>query len=69
MPGVSPSQFLGPKEVATRLGITTRTLRHWCKDKNHGPRFLQLGRKILYDPADIDLWIELRFSRPPDARA
>jgi predicted DNA-binding transcriptional regulator AlpA len=34
-------------ELATRWGMTTKTLYRW-RTQNRGPRYLKLGKKILY---------------------
>ena len=50
-------KLLTPAEAAEFLGISTKTLSNWrwCRC---GPRFLRLGRRILYDPRHLDNWLE-----------
>lgn len=41
------------KEVAARLRISPFTLAAW-RIKGNGPRFIKLGRKILYPLAEVE---------------
>lgn len=49
--------LLTTDQAAERLGMTRNgldVLRH----RGGGPRYVKVGRKVLYDPIDIDRWIE-----------
>jgi hypothetical protein len=61
--------FRTEKEVARKLRISDRTLqRH--RANGTGPRFLKLGRRILYADPDVDEWTaENRFTSTAQAHA
>lgn len=44
---------LTPKEVADRLRTNLGTLSNW-RYRGDGPRFIKLGRKVLYPLAEIE---------------
>ena len=44
-----------PAEAAARLRATTGTLANW-RVKGCGPRFIKLGRKVLYPLAELEAW-------------
>ena len=44
---------LTPKEAADRLRLTVGTLSNW-RMQGAGPRFIKLGRKVLYPLAEIE---------------
>jgi predicted DNA-binding transcriptional regulator AlpA len=47
-------------EGAARLsGLAVSTLEN-LRHMGGGPRFIKLGRRVLYDPADIRVWLEAR---------
>ncbi len=50
-------KLLTPDEAAELLGISTKTLSNWrwCRC---GPRFLRLGRRVLYSPEHLNDWLE-----------
>jgi predicted DNA-binding transcriptional regulator AlpA len=49
--------LLDTTQAAERMGIARQTAAVW-RVKGFGPPHILMGRKILYDPADIDAWIE-----------
>jgi hypothetical protein len=49
--------LLDTEMAAERLGVARQTLAVW-RLKGRGPEFISMGRKILYDPATIDAFIE-----------
>lgn len=44
---------LTPKETAERLRMTVGTLSNW-RVQGVGPRFIKLGRKVLYPVVEIE---------------
>lgn len=50
-------KLLPPKDAAERLGLQKRTLEHW-RWKGKGPDYTRVGGRIMYDPADLDAWLE-----------
>jgi predicted DNA-binding transcriptional regulator AlpA len=49
--------LLSTVEAAKVLGLAPQTLMI-MRLRGRGPRFVKLGRRVLYDPSDIALWIE-----------
>lgn len=52
--------ILTTEQVATRTGIceaTLRYLRYWRK-AGEGPRSWKIGRRTVYDEADVLAWLE-----------
>ncbi|MDO5683550.1 MAG: helix-turn-helix domain-containing protein [Propionibacteriaceae bacterium] len=44
------------EEVADRLRTSVETLRYW-RSIGKGPKSYKVGRRVLYDPDDLDLWL------------
>lgn len=38
-------------------GVSVRTLR-WRRESNQGPPSYRLGKRVMYDVADLDAWVE-----------
>jgi predicted DNA-binding transcriptional regulator AlpA len=51
------SGLLNTIEAAKVVGLAPQTLMI-LRLRGRGPRFVKLGRRVLYDPADIAAWIE-----------
>jgi hypothetical protein len=47
------------KTLAERLCVTEGTLAKW-RLYGTGPRFFRVGRRIAYDPVDVDAWLNER---------
>lgn len=43
------TRVLSPRQVAERLGVSTRTLARW-RVKKHGPRFFVVGTRTIFYP-------------------
>ena len=57
--------FLTPREAATLLGLSVRTLdRYRCNGK--GPAFYKFGGRVRYTPDDLGQWAA---TRPPGRKA
>lgn len=48
--------YLNPREVASRLGMTTDGLAHW-RWKGTGPTYVKLGRQVRYPESELRKWI------------
>lgn len=48
------------KAAAVYVGLSAATLAKMRCRSNDGPRFMRLGRKILYARADLDAWLAAR---------
>lgn len=47
--------LLTESEAAPRIGVAVKTLQNWRVSGN-GPKFIKAGRRVVYDPADIEAW-------------
>ena len=54
-----PTDLLDTGEAAAYLHLSPRTLERY-RVTGEGPRFLKLGRRVLYRRDDLDTWIESR---------
>ncbi len=45
------------EEVAEALRTTSETVRYW-RHVGKGPKSFKVGRRVLYDEADVLSWIE-----------
>ncbi len=50
------SEYLTMAEVAERLRTNVDTLRYW-RQNGKGPRSFKIGKRVLYDVADIEAYI------------
>jgi len=50
---------LNSPEAAEYLGISASTLSKRRVDGN-GPKYLKLGRRVVYDTRDLDAWLDTR---------
>ena len=51
--------LLGERRVAAMLGRNPRTLERW-RTKGKAPAFTTVGRKVFYEPNDLQEWIDRR---------
>jgi hypothetical protein len=56
---LSPVALLDEREAADYLRASPHTLRGW-RCKGGGPRFVKVGRKVVYRVADLDAWMTER---------
>lgn len=56
---MNKKHYLTPKEVVDRYRgiVSIRTLANW-RSMRTGPKFLKIGKAVLYDAADLDTWDE-----------
>jgi predicted DNA-binding transcriptional regulator AlpA len=47
------TEYLLPNQLASHWGVSANTLRKW-RWEGKGPRFVKLGRKVVYRRTDID---------------
>lgn len=57
-------ELLTVEEVADLLRRPVGTLRYW-RHAGLGPPSVKIGRRVLYDAAELDAWIEQHFSEQP----
>ena len=58
----SPFGLLTPEQLATYLGVTTRTLQRWEVHRMGPPRVV-IGRQVFYRAASVDEWLQSRERR------
>jgi len=51
--------FLNETLAAERLGLGAKTLRN-LRCIGGGPTYIKAGKRVLYDPADLDGWMNAR---------
>lgn len=56
-----PQELLTPPEAAARLRLSVHTLKAWRRDEK-GPPKVKIGRRVFYDAADLEQYIEDRKS-------
>ena len=54
---MSEGAMLRTPQAADYLGVSPATLCKW-RVFGGGPRYKKLGRAVVYDPADLRLWLE-----------
>jgi hypothetical protein len=54
------SDHLTPRDAAKYIGLAPTTMAKIRCRSNDGPRFMRLGRKILYARSDLDTWLAAR---------
>lgn len=47
------------EDLAEHLGRSVKTIYDW-NSKGEGPKYVRLGRRIAYRPADVDRWLRTR---------
>ena len=50
-------ELLSEQAVSKSLGLTRQALQN-MRWRGGGPRYVKLGRRVLYDPADLEAWIQ-----------
>lgn len=61
-PNEVASGLLDTWAAARRVGLARQTLAE-LRLNGEGPRFIKLGRRVLYDPVELDAWIASRRRR------
>ena len=55
-----PAALLTTAQAARRLGLAVRTLENKRVSGIDPIPFVKLGRKVLYDPRDLEQWLNAR---------
>lgn len=50
------NKFLTTDEVAERFRTSASTVRYWRHVGDYGPRGVKIGRRVLYDLAEVERW-------------
>lgn len=48
-----------PEEAAKKIGVSPKTLAKW-RWQGDGPKYLKIGSRVAYRPADIEAWLNSR---------
>lgn len=48
-------KLLTTAEAAPLIGVRPKTAENW-RSLGFGPKFVRAGRRIVYDPVDIEMW-------------
>jgi predicted DNA-binding transcriptional regulator AlpA len=56
---ISASQRLSPPEAASYVGLSVSSLNK-LRLFGGGPRYLKLGKRVVYDTRDLDAWLKAR---------
>jgi excisionase family DNA binding protein len=60
-------KYLTTAEVAELLRAPVETVRFWRFRGDYGPPSFKIGRRVLYDAADVEAWIAAQRNRLPAA--
>jgi len=63
-----PAEKLSTAAAAARLGLSKSTLEKMRCD-GRGPRYLKVGKRCFYRPADLDAYLEAAVVETADSRA
>ena len=58
----NPTDLLTTEEAARYLRLSPRTLERY-RVTGEGPRFLKIGRRVLYRQSDLDEWLKNKSRR------
>ena len=58
----SPTDLLTTEEAARYLTLSPRTLERY-RVTGEGPRFLKIGRRVVYRRCDLDAWLKNKIRR------
>ena len=55
--------MLSDQDAATRAGLS---MSMWARLRRRGtgPRYVQVGRRVMFRPEDVDAWIEAQLVEP-----
>ncbi|MFO1173383.1 MAG: helix-turn-helix domain-containing protein [Hyphomicrobiaceae bacterium] len=59
--------MLRTKEAAEYCGSSSSTFEK-LRLSGGGPRYVKIGRRVVYDPADLDAWLESKRRRSTSDR-
>ena len=64
-PASANKYFLSKKELAEYLGVSVFTIDTWVSQRREIP-FVKMGRRVMFDIADVRDWIEKSKIHPVD---
>ncbi|MNR17040.1 Helix-turn-helix domain protein [compost metagenome] len=57
---LKPSELLTTEQVATILGLSTRTLATWRSSGRNPLPYIKVGSRVRYQRQDVMAWLESR---------
>ena len=51
-----PERYLTTKDLAELCRTSTETVRYW-RHIGYGPKGVRVGRRVLYEVAEVDRWL------------
>ena len=64
----SPLRRISEQAAGPHLGISVRTLQDW-RVRGIGPAYSKLGKRVVYDVADLDMFLAAARVEPKAAAA
>lgn len=58
LPAISDRRMLRTDDAAKLIGLSPSTLAKF-RLTGGGPRYIKLGRSVVYDPADVEAWLSM----------
>ena len=55
-------RYMNTEQAGSYLGLSPSTLRR-MRVTGEGPRYSKAGRRVIYDPSDLDEWVDERKRR------
>lgn len=62
----SVKNLVSPQAVAAHLDMTVQALAT-MRFRGEGPAYVKVGRRVRYNMADVEQWIDAQTVRPGDA--
>ena len=59
---ITQTDLLATREAAALVGLSPRTLERY-RVTGEGPRFLKLGRRVVYPRLELDSWLSTKVRR------
>lgn len=63
---MSPPEYMITVEVAELARTSAETVRYW-RHVGKGPKSFKVGRRVLYDRADVEAWLDAAKAGEPVA--
>lgn len=61
------SKLWSPEQVAEMLGVSKQTLAVWRCEQRYPLRYVKVGSRVRYRPADVERFLEKRAKAGEDA--
>ena len=53
------THFISEARLAAFLSVSIRTLQSWRRSQK-GPPYYNAGRRVIYDPTEVEAWVRVR---------